>query len=105
MKPKCEKPGCDRPANSKGLCKSHYQQRRRGKPLTDLLGPGGQLGDEPMMTFGVRVSTGCADALDRLGGRATAARVILEREAPRRADAIDTFASEQQPQKKRRSGA
>lgn len=114
-KPKCEVTGCDRPAKLKGLCASHYQQRRRGKPLTDLLGPGGQLGDEPLVTFGVRVSRSCSDALDILGCRATEARIILEQEAPRRAVALgkivgaeaaaETFAAEQPAKKKRRSGA
>ena len=112
-KQKCKESGCDRQSSSKGLCKSHYQQNYLGKPITPLRGPGGQLGEEPLVTFGVRVSGACADALDMLGGRSTAARIILEQEAPHRAAAleividsdVETFSGERPEKKKRRNGA
>ena len=38
MKPtkKCSGPNCNRHAVAKGLCTTHYGQRRRGRPLTEL---------------------------------------------------------------------
>ena len=113
IKPKCEAPGCARQAEVNGFCVSHYQQIRRGRPIAALRGPGGRIGEEALVTFGVRVSRACADALDLLGGRATAARAILEQEAPRRVAALgmvlgaeaaaETF-STRLPRKKRRNG-
>ena len=35
----CRGPACDRPAVLHGLCRSHYQQERRARPLRPLRGP------------------------------------------------------------------
>ena len=35
-KPTCFGPECEKPARSRGLCNSHYEQQRKGKPLTVL---------------------------------------------------------------------
>lgn len=100
---KCTVPGCDRDAKYKGHCPSHYQQFvriRRDYPdesleeqlrrLTPLRGPHGRLGEERLISFGISVSPACTDALEALGGRSTAARCILELEAPRRAADLGT---------------
>ena len=34
--PMCKGPGCIRPPVAKDLCTGHYQQLRRGRPLTPL---------------------------------------------------------------------
>lgn len=33
---KCEFPGCDRKLNSRGLCKAHYKQLMKGRPLKPI---------------------------------------------------------------------
>ena len=47
----CEFPDCGRPARAKGLCASHYSQRRQGKELTPLYATRRPKGSPPRILY------------------------------------------------------
>jgi hypothetical protein len=81
----CSAPACDRPARARGLCASHYQQHRRGRPILPL---GLHMDRARVPLPGLRVTKECADALERRARRDRASQYdvaceVLERWAKR----------------------
>jgi hypothetical protein len=83
--PTCSGPGhngrCGRPARAHGKCPTHYQQQRRGRPLTVIVERGR---DARVALPALRVSPRCMAALEAKGPSPYAAAVaVLERWARR----------------------
>ena len=65
MKPTvCSFRGCGRPHYALGLCQGHRRQRREGRPLTPLR-PYRPRSPNTVKFAGLRLSSGCAEALLR----------------------------------------
>jgi hypothetical protein len=67
----CTGPSCTRPAVSRGLCGTHFQQQNRGQPLTPIRERG-----RPRVVLRVRVHRETVKALGPKPGER--AREILE---------------------------
>lgn len=92
--PPCTAPGCDRPAEARGLCHAHRAQAARGRPLAPLRPAHGRVGPEPLVTIGVRVGPDVLRALESAardtGGTATGtARLVLALWARGQTHALD----------------
>ena len=80
-RPSCSFEGCARVTDvagaTGGLCPGHYQQQRRGRPLSALRPPVGERGDRARLT--VRVSAETLARLRAAGQPATVASDVLAR--------------------------
>jgi len=77
----CAYPGCDRPLYQRALCRTHYEQRRRGKELATIrpYGPGNEVGD----AFGhLRLTPELAQRLRRTATSRRIAVAELVRHSP-----------------------
>lgn len=77
-RPRCAFEGCQRePISVGGLCPSHYQQQRRGRPLTPLGLPVEERVERARLT--VRVDAATHERLRQDGAPATVAAEVLAR--------------------------
>ena len=78
----CTAPDCTRDATAHGLCRSHYQQRRRGHPLTPLR----ERPADPLVRVSLRVPATVRAAVlaDGDGARAALGTWALTQRGPRR---------------------
>ncbi len=74
----CSVPDCARPVYARGLCRGHYAQQSRGRPLVPLR----DRAAPPREVVSLRVSQECRE---RILAKPAAARLLLEHWARRRA--------------------
>lgn len=58
-RPRCSVENCDKPSRTKSMCNGHYEQKRRGRPITPLRENTVSLTIQERMSLRTKKSTGC----------------------------------------------